>query len=288
MTEEEIVSLFERVARDLDVPRIEALVAGAERSGWRLRHRHRAFLAAGVVLAAGAIVAGTTTGLVPRLTAALSPASRGTGLSAASASTSPRSVPSGSASVSPTPAPSASAGTPAPSLSSAMTTTQIMDDLRSMLPATSTISDVQDTSAPMWSSESYSVEFNYNDGQGAADVQFGIYPPGFLQGEGCPAPYANESPRPAGAPPESCTKKTLPDGSVLIDVVTGTDSWSFYDYEIDVVRPDGVTISLAVGNGTLNPGKPINGILTPMLTRAVPPEAFDVWNAVAESPVWHR
>jgi hypothetical protein len=121
--------------------------------------------------------------------------------------------------------------------------------------ATSTISDVQDTSATMWGTETPSVEFNLNNGHGEADVQFGIYPPGFLSGD-CPTPYANESPRPAGAPPESCTRKTLSDGSLLINLVTGTDSWGFYEYTIDVVRPDGVTISLAVGNGTLNPGKP--------------------------------
>jgi hypothetical protein len=171
-----------------------------------------------------------------------------------------------------------------------MTATQIMAHLRAMLPATSTISDIQDTSAPIWGTEAPGVEFNYNDGQGNADVQFGIYPPDFLSGNvlDCLVPSTNESTRPHGAPPVSCTRKTLSDGSLLIDLVTATDSWRFYDYAIDVVRPDGVTISLAVGNGTLHPGQPdSNGVLTPAITRAVPPGSFGEWNAVAESPVWH-
>src|SRR5215469_12570424 len=108
MTEEEIASLFERVARDLDVPGIEALVSGAERSGRRLRHRHRALLAAGSALAAAAIVVAGTTGVVPRLTRALGPASPVSAVSPTSApaaiSTSPSSARSRTASASPTPA----------------------------------------------------------------------------------------------------------------------------------------------------------------------------------------
>jgi hypothetical protein len=171
-----------------------------------------------------------------------------------------------------------------------MTATQIMDDLRAMLPATSTISGIQDTSARMWGTEAPGVEFNYNDGQGSADVQFGIYPPDFLQGNvlDCSMPTAYAGPRPPGAPPVSCTRKTLPDGSLQIDMVTAADDWRFYEYVIDVVRPDGVTINLAVGNGTLNPGQPgSNAPVTPAVTRAVPPGSFGEWNAVAESPAWH-
>lgn len=293
MTEEEIASHFERVARELDVPGIEALVSGAERRGRRLRHRHRVLLAAGNVLAAVTIVVAVTTGVVPRLTRALGPASAATAGSPISAptaiSTSSSSATSRTASASPT-TPRASSRTATAKPREAMTATQIMDDLRAMLPATSTISDIQDTSARIWKTEAPGVEFNYNDGQGNADVQFGIYPPDFLQGNvlDCSVPSTNESPRPPGAPPVSCTRKTLSDGSLLINLVTATDSWSFYEYAIDVVRPDGVTISLAVGNGTLHPGQPgSNGPVTPAVTRAVPPGSFGEWNAVAESPAWH-
>jgi hypothetical protein len=251
------------VARDLDVPEIEALVSGAERRGRRLRRRRRVLLATGSVLAAVVIVVATT-GVVPRLTRAPGPASAATArASSRTATARPR---------------------------EAMTATQIMDDLRAMLRATSTISGIQDTSARMWNTEAPGVEFNYNDGQGKADVQFGIYPPGFLQGSNvldCSVPSTNDSPRPPGAPQVSCTRTTLSDGSLLIDLVTATDSWSFYEYVIHVVRPDGVTISLAVGNGTLNPGRLVNGIVTPAVTRAVPPGSFGEWNVVAESPVWH-
>jgi hypothetical protein len=291
MTEEEIAGLFERVARDLDVPGVEALVGGAARSGRRLRQRHLASLAAGSVLAAGAIVVVGTTWVVPRLTGAPGPAGAVTPGSPASAtavaSTHTSSAPPRTASASVLPV--RITGTAAASPKEAMTATQIMADLRAMLPATSTFSDIQDTSAKIWNKEAPAVEFNYNDGKGEADVQFGIYGPSSLLQDvlDCSVPTANASPRPPGAPPVSCAKKTLPGGSQVVDVVTATDNWGFYDYEIDVVRPDGVTISLAIGNGTL-PSKPVsNGIATPAVTRAVPPGSFAQWNAIAESPVWH-
>jgi hypothetical protein len=71
MTEEEIADIFYRVARDLDSPRIGALISEAEREGRRVRHRRRAFLAAGSVLTAAAVVAAlAATGIVPRITGA--------------------------------------------------------------------------------------------------------------------------------------------------------------------------------------------------------------------------
>ena len=278
MTDEEIASQFERVARELDVPGIEALVSGAERRGRRLRHRRRVLLASGNVLVVVAIVAATT-GVVPRLTRALGPASAASAVSPVSARTVISASSSSAASSAASRTASASPATPKAGSRTAparprgtMTATQIMDHLRAMLPATSTIANVQDTSARMWNTEVPSVEFNYNDGQGKADVQFGIYPPDLLRGSNvlhCAVPSANGSPRPPGAPPVSCTRKTLPDGGLLIDLVTGTDSWGFYEYVIHVVRPDGVTISLAVGNGTLDPGQPGSNPVTPAITRAV-------------------
>jgi hypothetical protein len=68
LTEEEIADIFYRVARNLDSPRIGALISDAERQGRRLRNRHHAFMAAGSVLTAAAVVVTlAATGVVPRI-----------------------------------------------------------------------------------------------------------------------------------------------------------------------------------------------------------------------------
>jgi hypothetical protein len=68
LTEEEIADIFYRAARDLDSPRTGELIREAERQGRRLRHRHRAFLAAGSALTAAAVVVTlAATGVVPRM-----------------------------------------------------------------------------------------------------------------------------------------------------------------------------------------------------------------------------
>lgn len=76
LTEEEIADIFYRVARDLDSPRTGALIIEAERQGRRVRHRNRAFMAAGSVLTAAAVViALAATGIVPRIFRASGPTS---------------------------------------------------------------------------------------------------------------------------------------------------------------------------------------------------------------------
>jgi len=164
-----------------------------------------------------------------------------------------------------------------------------MADLRAMLPATSTISDFQNTSAKIWNIERPSVEFNLNDGHGKADIQFGIYQPDFLSqnASDCKVPTAYAGPRPHGAPPVSCTRKVLPDGSLLYNIVTAADDWRFYGYQIDLVRPGQETIALGVGNGILPTTPGPSGIALPVVTRAVPPGSFAEWNAIVESPAWH-
>lgn len=278
MTEEEIAGLFERVAPDLDLPQIDALVSGAERGGRRLRHRRRALLAAGTVLTVAAIaLAVTTTGALPRLTGAPGGNPPATGASPSPTAAEGTGSPSPTASASRSPAPSP-VSTPSPgAASSPMTDAQIMTDLRGMLPATATISDVQDEPGE-------AVDFNYNDGQGNAYFSLSISGPSPGGLTSCSqVDLTNEGTRPAGALPASCAATTLSDGSVLLDIVTGNDQWGLYDYNVRVIRPDGTTIILAVGNGTIGQ---TSASPYPTVTRAVPPGSLAQWNAIVENPVW--
>jgi hypothetical protein len=284
MTEEEIAALFDQVARDLNFPGIEAIVSEAERDGRRLRHRHTALLATGSALAAGAIVvAATATGVVPGLSGTLGFTSSAAGASPAPSGSAAGTVVSPSARPSPAATSSVAApgptGAPSPGASATggMTTTQIMDDLRPILPATSTISDVR-TNGPEW------VDFDYNDGQGAVDFMFSIEPTSFYQRQlTCSqSPWSgttDEGPRPAAALPQSCVMSTLHDGSIVQDWVTYADAYGLYFYNITDQRPDGTVVWVQVGNG-INHG-------LPQVDRAVPPGSITEWNALVESPVWH-
>lgn len=270
MTEEEIAGIFERVSQDLEFPRIEAVVSGAERRGRQLRQRHRVRLAAYGALTAAAVVAVTTTGVGPRLGGALDANSPATGGSPTPVRTGTAPTPS----TSPTPVPTAS---PTPTGGAApMTTKQIMEDLEAMLPANSTVSDIRSLGGEL-------VEFDYNDGHGAVDFQFSIEPLSFYKTQviSCAKPEetAGEDPRPTGALPPSCAIRTLPDGSMEVDWVEYADTFGFYGYSIDEQRPDGIVVSVQVGDGTLG--------TVPKVDRAVPPGSFAEWNALVQSPVWH-
>lgn len=56
------------------------------------------------------------------------------------------------------------------------------------------------------------------------------------------------------------------------------DTYGFYGYMIDDQRPDGVSVSIQVGNG-------INHTL-PQVDRAWPPGSMAEWEALAENPAW--
>jgi hypothetical protein len=275
MTEEEIADVFDRVAQDLDFPRIEAVVSGAERRGRRLRHQHRVRLAVCSMLTAAAVIAAVaTTGIVPRLSGALNSNSPATGASPTPVQTG-TAIPSPTAAA-PTPSPT-STGSPTPTGNGAgMTTTQIMDDLKAMLPAGSTVSDIRSLGAG-------NVDFDYNDGHGAVDFLFSIEPLSFYQTPviSCAKSPAtgDEGQRPAGALPMSCAIHTLPDGSMEVDWVEYADSFGFYGYSVAEQRPDGTVVSVQVGNGIIH--------TLPQVTRAVPPGSFAEWNALVQSPVWH-
>jgi hypothetical protein len=281
MTEEEIARIFDQVVQDLEHPRIHAVVAGAERRGVQIRRRRRAYAAAGSVLAVGALaVGGTAIAAAPRPPAApgTPAAGRQAGQSAAHHSSPGKPGHPGSKRTAiigpnglPEPTPSPGPSTPQ------MTTKQIMDQLRAMLPASSTISDVR-------SDGNENVEFDYNDGQGAVDFIFWIAPLSFYQNPlTCSqSPWIgtqDEGPRPRGALPQSCVMTTLPDGSIRQDWVEYADAYGFYGYNVTDRRPDGTVVEAQIADG-------INHTL-PQVDRAVPPGSFAEWNALVDSPVWH-
>jgi hypothetical protein len=279
ITEDGMADLFERAVRDLD-PAVHAIVGRAEHLGRRLRTRLRVWMALGSCLLVAAL-AGTA--LAAGVPLAHHPGARVAPAALRSqASTRPARTRHAS------PKPSDRSSPPRPSRTSypaggfaqlapgyQMTTGQMLHVLRSLLPAGSTVSNVNPYSAI-----DGTLEVDYNDGQGAVDLMIDIFPPGTISRPTCPDPlWTDEGPRPVGALPISCAMRTLPDGSVERDAVMYADSFGFYGYGIYDTRPDGITVFIQVGNGTLN------GL--PRVDRATPPGSMPQWEAVVESPAWH-
>lgn len=152
--------------------------------------------------------------------------------------------------------------------------------LRPMLPANWVVTYVSP------STERGSLEVNFNDGKGAADILLSIW----LRGEdyNCPSPlWKDEGPRPAGALPISCVMRDLPDGSTEEDAVTYADVASYYVYMIYEDRPDGLVVSINVGNGTLDGTPHLAREGWPYVDRARPPGTMALWSKIVESPKWH-
>lgn len=282
ITEDAIADLFEKAVQDLD-PGVDAIVIRAERRGRRLRVRRRAWLAIGSGLVVAAL-AGTALA-VPLPPAHPTAARLPAGAAHRHASTrhgrGSHARPKPSAH-SPSPG-RTGAGHPARSFPKlapryGMTTRQMLRVLESLLPAGSTVSNVNP-----YSSGDDSLEVDYNDGRGAVDLMINLQPTVMLTYSGpidCPKPlWQNEGPRPPGALPVSCVMRTLPDGSVERDAVMYADSYGFYAYNIYDQRPDGITVFIQVGNG-------INHTL-PQVDRARPPGTLAEWEALAENPAWH-
>ncbi len=104
----------------------------------------------------------------------------------------------------------------------------------------------------------------------------------------CPNPlYKDEGKRPVGAPPISCTRSVLSNGDIVMKLVTEADVAGYYDYAVYISRPDGVTVSIDVGNGTLEGTPHYAKLGLPWVNRAVPPGSLDLWETVVASPHWH-
>ena len=286
ITEDSLSDLFERAVQDLDPP-VNAIVAEAERRGRRLRKRRRAWKALGggsaAALTATAVVTGMSlihtpgTSLVSAGSAGSNASASPTGTPQASATPSPSSSVSGTPAASSTPATSPNPGNGAmPTIARRyqMPVSQMLAALRQLLPAGSTLGYINP-----YSTEPGSLEVDYNDGQGAADIQISVAPTAMFSPLSCPTPlWKDEGTRPRGALPISCTMRTLPDGSVERDAVYYADAYGFYAYSVYVNRPDGVTVDVEVGNGILH--------TLPQVTRARPPGSMSEWAALAENPVW--
>lgn len=275
INEDALSDLFERAVQDLD-PAVQAIVAGAERRGRRLRTRHRAWLALG----GGFAAALTATALLAGMSLAHS---RGGALVAAGSRSHHRSTRQArTGQVSATPSPSSPAarwtplGTILPTLAPRyeMPVAQMLGALRRLLPAGSTLGYVNP-----YSTEPGTVEVDYNDGQGAVDFQIYVAPTAMFYPLRCPTPlWQDKGPRPPGALPVSCAMRTLPDGSIERDAVYSADAYGFYAYSVYVSRPDGITVDVEVGNGIIH--------TLPQGDRARPPGSMAEWEAVAENPVW--
>ena len=177
-----------------------------------------------------------------------------------------------------------------------MTPRQMLRVLRSLLPAGAVL-----TKDPTANNGPGSLEVNYNDGRGKADVMLAIWPfdrvltqqqlrtqlgtstkrlPWVLA-LSCPNPlWTDEGQRPVGALPISCAIRTPPGGGTERDAVMYADAYGFYGYDIYDQRPDGVEVFIQVGNGYFDP-------YLPHVDRPTPPGSMSLWESVAESPAWH-
>ena len=282
ITEDALAELFEQAVQELD-PAVHAILIRAEQRGRRLRSRRRIWLALGsgvvvVALAGTALAAGV-------------PMSRPQGAQLAAGATHRHSSTNhaGTRPARPKPSghppgrPPAKGGHPARSLPMLapgyqMTAGQMRDVLRRLLPAGSTLSNVNPYSAA-----DGSLEVDYNDGQGAVDLIVTVSPTATYPSDpplNCPKPlWTDEGSRPAGALPISCVMRTLPDGSIERDAVMYADAYGFYGYNIYDQRPDGITVFIQVANG-------INHTL-PQVDRPRPPGTLAEWEALVENPAWH-
>jgi len=288
--EKDMADIFERAVRDLD-PVVHAIVGRAEQGGRRLRARRRAWMALGSGLAIAVLAATTLAAGLPLAHPRGARAAAGglrsqasikqAGTSHASPKPSGRSSharPSGRGSPARPPKRSPARGFSKLALTPGyeMTTGQMLRVLHSLLPAGSTLSNVN----PYSSTGDGNLEVDYNDGQGAVDLIIDVQPTAMFAPLSCPKPlWTDEGQRPAGALPISCAMRTLPDGSIERDAVMYADSFGFYGYNIYDQRPDGTTVMIQVANG-------INHTL-PQVDRARPPGSMAEWEAVVENPRWH-
>jgi hypothetical protein len=282
-----ITDIFTTVAGGLE-PNSTAVVGEALHRGRRLRTRRRLAAALGVVVTGGAAV--TAAALVAGTLAAGQP---GHG---------PQALAGGSHRHHPKKQHAPKRHLPKQVYGRGMTSGQMLKVLRPMLPA-GTLTYVYPPS------QRGLAEVNFNDGKGSVDIMLWVYPTQLpsttvrgwkslpaaekkriekQMALTCPHPlWTDEGPRPAGALPESCVMRTLPDGSVERDAVMYADAAGFYPYLITEQRADGITVSIQVANGTLGGTPHLTRAGWPYVDRAVPSGSMALWESVVESPKWH-
>ena len=275
----EIAELLQRAAADLH-PAVDVLVSRAERQGRRRRRWRIAGIAGGNALAVMAVaaLAYTASSHQPSVPARPVP-----GLAAGASNSSrpaPRPTPG------PTPGTTPSPGKSAPS-QHPMTQRQMLRLLRSLLPAGSSLSIVP---PPYGATGRGSLEVDYNDGQGEADIMLDVTAFTTVSTTPtssavipltCPHPlWTNEGTRPAGALPISCQVRHVPGIGLERDAVMYADSFGFYGINIYLYRADHTEVFIQVGNGYFDPA-------LPHVDRARPPGSMALWETVVQNPAWH-
>lgn len=257
---------------------VDAILRGGERLGTRLHRRRRNRIALGTAAAVVALGAGTVTAI-----AAVGSPSHTTGAAASRATT----VPTPKASPTPTPTPPVTHQRPA-------TYQDLMATFAKLVPTGVTVS--LDPTTPLSLQTTKFTNLQMDDGHGAAVVFVSVTGPvggatGSATGSAdvfdtgsakCPTDWsgADEAPRPAGALPAGCKSENLPNGDVLLNVVTGDDGYGYYDIEVTLARRDGVTVTVTIGNGVLGTKPPVT------VTRARPPLSVTQVDELVRSPLW--
>jgi hypothetical protein len=302
MSKDDIAGMFERVTREIH-PDLTAVIGKAEQRGRRLRARRRVAIVLTAIASATAISIAATLGTRLALRDVPGPLPAGPGQDS---SQSHRIRPA--------------SHRPQEAHGPGMTHRQLFAVLRSMLPPGAVFSHIKggfpnDTPGGL--------ELNYNDGKGAADISLtvaptqkfgpppspGPIPPNLparakreiqqqehralqqyweIRRNLCPSPlWRDDGQRPVGALPISCARRVLADGSVERDAVSYADAAGFYGYLIEDRRPDGITVWLQVGNGTLAGSPHYARPGWPYVDRARPPGSMALWTSVVDSPEWH-
>lgn len=277
MVDDDIAAIFSTVAQDIE-PDLATVIAEATRQGRRRRARRRLALAvtAATSVVAIAVAATVAAHLASRTVPGSSPAEPGGHRHAHVVKPKPRhtrlAVPQAHG--------------------PGMKPSQMLAVLRPMLPAGGVITYVDPSTGRG------ALELNFNDGKGAVDIMLDaektFVPPNALPGEftfkslSCPHPlWTDEGKRPVGALPMSCVRLRFPGGAVERDAVMYADAAGFYGYDIYYTRPDGITVFIQVGNGTLEGTPHLAREGWPYVDRATPPGTMALWRSVVESPKWH-
>lgn len=273
MVDDDIASIFATVAQNIE-PDLAAVIAEATRQGRRRRARRRLAIAAAASVSVVAVVVATT---------------MAAHLASAKLHSSPPAAPSHRHTPVVKPKPRHVRRSVPQASGPGMLPTQMLAVLRTLLPK-GEVTYV----APYYMRGWLELNFNDADGKGAADIivaaSLTTAGPKSMAPDGlyCPnPPLKDEGKRPAGALPISCTRTVLRNGEVVMKEVTDADVAGYYDMAAYINRPDGITVSIDVGNGTLEGTPHLTRQGWPWVNRAVPPGSLAFWEKVVASPKWH-
>lgn len=292
--EEYLSDLMEQGAADaLARVDMDAILREGERLGMQLHRRRRNRIALGTAAAVVALGAGT-------VAAVSAVGSRSHGAVAASSAT---------RTTARTAAPASTATAPV-THQRPVTYQDVMATFIRLVPAGFKVD--LDPTTPLTLQTANFTNLQMDDGHGAAVVFIGVAgpagtetgaasasasaggdPSGTGDASGTPTPFdavtakcaanwsgADEGKRPDGALAAGCNSVTLPNGDLLLNVVTGDDGYGYYDLEVTLVRRDRVTVTLTVGNGVLGMTRPVT------VTRARPPLSVAQADELVQSPLW--